>query len=584
MDPRDNTNQEIHLKGAAVSEGIAIGPAFIWPLSADEDVPEFPITVGEVDTEISRYRNALFSSKEDLRRLQSDLGKEESGEVTATFLDTHIQMLDDPLITTHVEDKIRLMLRNTESVFRSVIKDYEQRFIERNDSFFNERFVDVLDISHRIMGHLSNREGQSFEIPSGSIIFAKELTPSHTAVATCSRCSGFVTQKGGSNSHTVLIARAKGLPYVSNIEIQDYEAIRGNLVIMNGFTGDIVINPNEQTLKRYRELKKEMQSNHEAFKDEDQLSSETEEGFPIHLFANVGNFEELDDFPYTTSGIGLFRSEYLFLQNGSFVPTEEQQYLAYLQLVNKARGLPVTIRVFDIGGDKNPEFFLDQECEANPVLGCRGIRFLLKNKSFFKTQLRAILRTALDAEVRILLPLISDLDELRQSKELIEESKRELAREGVAFKEKVLLGCMIEVPSAVMICEEIAEGCDFLSMGTNDLVQYTLGVDRSNPAMNHLSYPAHPSVLRMIKMIVMAAERQNRSLTICGEMASNPLFIPLLLGLGLKEFSCALRYIPQIKRTIRRCSMTEVFKLAEKALRMRYPEEIAQLLVKELKC
>lgn len=580
MNQKDDPGAEIFLQGASVSEGIAIGMAFFWPLFSEEDTPEFPISIGEVDTEISRYRTALFSSKEDLRKLQSDLEKDESTEVVS-LIDTHIQMLDDPLITTHVEDKIRIQLRNTESVFRSVIKDYETRFFERNDSFFNERFVDVLDISNRILGHLSNRTGQFFEIPPGSIIFAKELTPSHTAAATCSKTCGFVTQKGGGNSHTSLIARAKGLPYVSNIDIQNVEEVQGKCVIVNGFTGEVIINPNEQTLKNYKELKKQVYSRNQLFKKEDLLPAETQDGFVVHLFANVGNLEELDDFPYTTSGIGLFRSEYLLLQNGAFIPSEEEQYSAYLDLVNKAKGFPIVIRVFDIGGDKNPEFFSEKEKEHNPVLGCRGIRFLLKNKEFFKTQLRAILRVSAEGEVRLLLPLISDLDELRQTKALIEEAKKELLQEGYKINPSLPLGCMIEVPSAVMICEEIASECDFLSMGTNDLVQYTLGVDRSNPAMNHLIYPAHPSVLRMIKMIVLSAERQQKTLTICGEMASNPLFIPLLLGLGLKEFSCALRYIPLIKRTIRKCSLPKVYKLAEQALKLRYPEEISHLLLKE---
>lgn len=580
MNPKDDPSTEILLQGAPVSEGIAIGEAFFWPLFSEEDTPEFPISIGEVDTEISRYRSALFSSKEDLRKLQGDLEKDESGEVVS-LIDTHIQMLDDPLITTDVEDKIRIQLRNTESVFRSVIKDYEARLFERNDSFFNERFVDVLDISNRILGHLSNRKSQFFEIPPDSVIFAKELTPSHIVAATCSKTGGFVTQKGGGNSHTSLIARAKGLPYVSNIDIQNIDEVQGKCVVVNGFTGEVIINPNENTLKIYKDLKKQIHSRNQLFKKDDLLAAETQDGFVIKLFANVGNLQELEDFPYTTSGIGLFRSEYLLLQNGTFVPSEDEQYHAYLDLVRKAQGLPIVIRAFDVGGDKNPEFFTEAEKEHNPVLGCRGIRFLLKNKEFFKTQLRAILRVSNEGAVKLLLPLISDLDEVRQTKTLLEEAKRELWEEGVSFNESIPLGCMIEVPSAVMICEEIAAECDFLSMGTNDLVQYTLGVDRSNPAMNHLIYPAHPSVLRMIKMIVLSAERQGKTLTICGEMASNPLFIPLLLGLGLKEFSCALRYIPVIKKTIRKCSLPKVYKLAEQALKLRFPEEISHLLLKE---
>ncbi|HSX12300.1 MAG TPA: phosphoenolpyruvate--protein phosphotransferase [Rhabdochlamydiaceae bacterium] len=569
---------EFLLEGESVSEGIAIGIAFFWPLSTEEEVPEFPITIGEVDTEISRYRRALFSSKEDLRLLQKNLETEEAPEAI-TLIDTHIQMLDDPLITTHVEDKIRVMLQNTESVFRSVIKDYEKQFFEQNtDSFFHERYVDVLDISKRILGHLGNRPELNFDIPSGAVVFARELTPSHTAAATCSKSLGFVTHKGGGNSHSALIARAKGLPFVSNIMLPNVEEVQGKCVIVNGFTGQVIINPDETTLKAHRTLRKQYLTRDKKFKEENNLPPETEDGFSVHLFSNVGNVEELEEFPYATSGIGLFRSEYLFLQNGSFFPSEEQQYLAYKQLVEKAKDFPIVIRVFDIGGDKNPEFFVGQEKESNPVLGCRGIRFLLKNKPFFKTQLRALFRIALEGEIHILLPLISDLEEVKESKRLIKEVKQELTREGIAFKKKIPLGCMIEVPSAVMICEEIAAQCDFLSLGTNDLVQYTLGVDRSNPAMNHLCYPAHPSVLRMIKMVVVAAERQQIPLAICGEMASNPLFTPLLLGLGLKEFSCALRYIPMIKRTIRKCNMVKVYALAERALQLHDSAEIAQLL------
>lgn len=578
MPRKDNVKPEILFEGECVSEGIAIGTAFFWPLSTDEEIPEFPITIGEVDTEISRYRRALFSSKEDLQQLQKDLESNESHEAV-TLIDTHIQMLDDPLITTHVEDKIRLMLQNTESVFRTVIKDYEKQFFERKtDSFFQERYVDVRDISKRILGHLENRPVLSFEIPAGSVIFAKELTPSHTAAATCSKSAGFVTQKGGGNSHSALIARAKGLPFISNITIQNVEEVEGHCVIVNGFTGEVIVNPTEATIKEHRKLRKQLFTRNQKFKEDDKLKSETEDGFSVQLFSNVGNLEELDDFPYKTAGIGLFRSEYLFLQNGSFFPSEEQQYLAYSQLVLKAKGNPIVVRVFDIGGDKNPEFFVGQEKEPNPVLGCRGIRFLLKNKEFFKIQLRALLRVALEGEIRLLLPLISNLEEVKQSKALIEEVEKELSAEGIPFKTHVPVGCMIEVPSAVMICEEIAAACDFLSMGTNDLVQYTLGVDRSNPAMNHLCYPAHPSVLRIIKMIVVAAERQQIPLAICGEMASNPLFTPLLLGLGLKEFSCSLRYIPMIKTAIRKCSMIQVYQLAEQALKMHDPSDIAKLL------
>jgi phosphotransferase system enzyme I (PtsI) len=570
--------EELILEGEAVSEGLAVGPIFVYLSHLDEEAPEFPITIGEVDAEISRYRRALFSSKEDLRQLQQGLASDE-GDEAESLIDTHIQMLDDPLITTHVEEKIRVMLQNTESVFRTVIKDYEKQFFARNiDSFFHERYVDVRDLSKRILGHLSNRSAIPLELPSETILFAKELTPSHTAAAICHKTLALVTHKGGGNSHSALIARAKGVPFVSNIVFPEIEELIGKQALINGFTGQVIINPKEKTIQT---LKKRYGRYQKLYVQSRDFPAQTEDGFAISLFSNIGDMEELEQFPYATSGIGLFRSEYLFFQKGAFFPSEDEQLRAYEALLRKAKGLPVVIRVFDIGGDKNPEFFVHQEREANPVLGCRGIRLLLQNRPFFKVQLRALFRAAVHGELSILLPLISDLEEVRASKKIIEEVKAELTQEELLFKREVRLGCMIEVPSAVMICEEIAAQVDFLSLGTNDLLQYTLGVDRSNPTMNYLSYPAHPSLLRMIKMVTVAAARKEIPLTICGEMASNPLFIPLLLGLGLKEFSCALRYIPLLTEAIQKSNMVAAYALAQKALQMHTAADVGKLL-KEL--
>ncbi len=570
-------SKERRLQGSPVSEGIAIGaPYFLAPL--EERIPEFPIAVTEVDTEISRYRKALFSSKEDLRRLRHDLAIEGSSEA-ASFIDTHIQMLDDPMITVQMEERIRHMLRNTESVFRSTIREYETRFSERSDSFFEERLVDVRDVSERILGHLCADQKPALGMaPRGCILFAKELAPSHTAAALPTQIFAFVTEQGGGNSHCALIARAKGIPFVAGIDVAELQPDQAAVVIVDGLEGVVILNPTEETLAHYKERRDQLITRYQVYEKENPLKAETLDEFPIRLMANVGNPVELDLFPYAQEGIGLFRTEYFFLQGQRVFPSEEQQVRVYSSLIEKVGdNKPIIMRVFDLGGDKHPAFFPKLK-EPNPALGSRGIRFLLKTPEIFYIQLRALFKAAKQADVRLLLPLISDLGELLQVKKLIEKVKKELRAEGMEVRD-LPIGCMIEVPSAVMICEALAQEGDFLSIGTNDLVQYTLGVDRSNPAMSELFYPAHPSVLRMIKMICQVGNRLNKPVTICGEMASNPLFTPLLLGLGLTTFSCAPRYLPLIKQTIRKWTIVEAYKLAEDALRLNDPHAITELLL-----
>ncbi len=570
--------EERRFQGVPVSEGIAIGSAyFLKPI--EEEIPEFEITHSEVDSEVARYRQAIFSSKEDLHRLRQDLTMEGSEEAADT-IETHIQMLDDPMITTEMEGAIRQRLRNTESVFHSVIHDYENRFSERTDSFFHERLIDVKDVSKRILGHLKERQNaQIADIPGGSIIFSREIAPSYTAAAHVAQIGAFITYTGGGNSHAALIARSKGIPYVTNIDTSVIEELSIKTVIVDAFEGVVIINPTKETLEEYREKQRELATHYQRLLEEDHFASETLDGHKTKLYVNVGNPTDLEAFPYSHDGIGLFRTEYLLLQAKEFYPSEEYQITAYTSLIDQMAGRPMVIRVFDLGGDKNPSLFQERYREPNPVLGNRGIRYLLRNKKMFRTQLRAIFKASFNADVRILLPLISDINEIHQSKMIIEEVREQL--KGEMDQVPVLpIGCMIEVPSAVMICDALAKNCDFLSMGTNDLVQYTLGVDRSNPSMRELYYPAHPSVLRMVKLIATEAKRQNVPLTICGEIASDTLFTPLLLGLGLSDFSIAPRYLPYVKQAIRKWTIVEAYQVAEEVLKLTDPKEISDLLIK----
>jgi phosphotransferase system enzyme I (PtsI) len=572
--------EEILVRGFPVSDGVAIGiPFFLNPIV--EEIPEFPITLKEVDDEIERYRSALFSSREDLQMLRKNLA-EEASQDAATIIETHIQMLDDPLITHHMEDKIRQTLQNSESVFHLVMTDYGKRFSQKTDAFFQQRLVDVMDLANRVLGHLCPSTGSSLSsVPFNSVVFTKELIPSHTASAESSRVSAFVTQSGGGNSHAALIARAKGIPYVACVDIGSLQNINARCVIVDGQSGEVIFNPKPKTLQTYKQRKTRIKTSYQILQKELHYDSETIDGCSIQVFANIGNIGDLDNLQqYGPEGIGLFRTEYLFFQHRHLISSEEEQYEAYVKLIQAVGDMPIVIRVFDVGGDKNPELFSEGEKEPNPVLGCRGIRFLLRHPEIFKIQLRAILRAAVHGDVRILLPLISDIGELRASKELINQICDSLSSEKIPFKANIPVGSMIEVPSAVLICDSLAEGSDFLSIGTNDLVQYTLGIDRSNPVMSDFCYPAHPSVLRMIKMVNTEAKRHGKTVTICGEIASNPIFVPLLLGLGVDQLSCSPRYIPIVKRAIRKTSLLAAYELAQRVLRLNSAMEVSEVLLK----
>lgn len=575
MDQRD----EIRIRGVPISEGVAIGTPFFLNPSVEE-ISEFGITLKEVDGEIARYRSALFSSREDLQILRRNLAEEVS-EDAATIIETHIQMLDDPIITDQMEDKIRQTLQKSETVLHSVMHDYEKRFSQTTDPFFQERLVDVTDLANRVLGHLCPSKGNSLlNVPFNSIVFAKTLIPSYPASAEPSRVSAFVTQSGGGNSHAALIARAKGIPYVACVDVDALQNIQARCVIVDGHLGEVIINPSSATLDAYKQRITRLKTSYQILQKEMQYDSETIDGCSIQVFANIGNLKESENFNQLgADGIGLFRTEYLFIEDHHLISSEEEQYKTYAELVRNVGASPITIRVFDIGGDKNPELFSSGEKEPNPVLGCRGIRFLLRHPEIFKIQLRAILRAAHGGDVRILLPLISDVTELEESKALIQEVSDALSSEGIPFKSNVPLGCMIEVPSAVLLCDTLAKKCDFLSIGTNDLVQYTLGIDRSNPIMSDLCYPAHPSVLRMIKMVIAEAKRNGKKVTICGEIASNPLFVALLLGLGVDQLSCSPRYIPIVKRAIRQTSLLSAYELAQRVLRLTTTSAIAEELL-----
>lgn len=565
---RSKNSTEIRIQGLPICSGIGIGGAVLFSFTEGE-IPEFSLEDQEIEGEIERYRRALQRSKSEVQKLKSKLEDESAWDGVA-ILETHLHMLQDPILTVDVEEQIRHVRKNTEAIVKARVSEYQQRFNKIGDSFFKERFQDIQDISRRIIRHLQEMNKCSLaDVPHNSIIFAEELTPSDTAEARGAKIGAFVTERGGLTSHMAIMAKAQGIPYVANIALSTVHYTPQTGVIVDGFSGQVIFNPTKKTLWEYRQRHRVWKM-HAKTPKTSHLSCETIDGYKIKLTANVELLPEVDlIFDYGGEGIGLFRSESLLMQYGKF-PSEEEQFAVYRRFIESMKGLPVTIRTFDIGGDKFGRFYVEKR-EDNPFLGCRAIRLMLKEKELFKTQLRAILRASVYGPLNLLFPMISKKEELVQVKELLEIAKRELSIESKELR----IGCMVEVPSAALMADFLAEECDFLSIGTNDLIQYTMAVDRGNQAMSYLYTPLHVSVLRLIHATVEAASKRGKPVTVCGEMAGDPLYTKLLLGLGVHGLSVIPRMIPAIKNVVRSSRILSCVKMAEKVLACSSEQEIA---------
>lgn len=573
-------SQEILLAGTPISRGIAIGrPFYFTPV--DTTVSELVIPPEAIEAEIARYRRAIGKACEEIKRLQQRLQDERVADGSA-ILDAHFQMMHDPLLTTYIELEIRESHRNADYVFQKAIKKYQKKFNNIADPFFRERFKDIQDLSQRVLDYL--RDGMCTrltDIPSESIIFATDLTTFDTAEANSSCVGAFVTTSGGVTSHAAIVAKSRGIPYVSSIDFSMVEFLQNEQAIVDGRTGEVIFNPTPETLVKYQHMRDQLNLHMQRLNQTSRLAAETYDGYKVQLSANVETAGEIDVLhQYGGSGVGLLRTESIFLASMSDLPTEEEQFTIYRSFVEKMQGLPIVIRTFDLGGDKyllNPSSSL----ECNPFLGCRAIRFLLREKEIFRTQLRAILRASAYGDVSVMFPMVSALPELLEAKEILEDVRRELTARGENVAGYIPVGCMIEVPSAAIIADLLAKECDFLSIGTNDLVQYSLAVDRGNHAISDLYTPTHPSVIRLIRLIVSEANHYDVPVAVCGEVAADPRFTPLLLGLGVHELSVAARHLPVIKNVIRHTSIVQASQLAEQALALPSAADIEELLTAE---
>ncbi len=569
--------EKVVYKGVSVSRGIAIGKAFFLDMLDNKKIDVTTLSEEEIDDEIGRFYRAVCSSREDLQKIQVDLattGSEEAAEI----IDAHLQMLNDPLLTTEIEKKIRSLQQNCEVVFQSAMSEVIDRFSKAEDLFFKSRLDDIVDISSRVLRHLDAHTHSAIDhMPLNAIIFTQMLSPSDTAaIQGC--ISAVVTNQGGGSSHSALIARSKGIPFVSGVDFKNVDSVNRETVIVDGDQGVVIFNPDIATLNSYRRKQKSIQLR-EKISD---FFVESEDCPKATVSVNIGCFDEMTALDFNRDqNIGLLRSECFFLNNSDKFPDEEQQFITYSKIIRQAKGNHLVFRVFDFGGDKCLSCFSDQHRLNLQTLGYRGTRFLLDHQQIFKQHLRALLRATFYGPVHILLPMIADIGELRLAKQMIHQTYQELLAQNFKIGKYPPIGCMIEVPSAAITADLLAEESDFFSLGTNDLGQLCLGIDRNDLRSSEGRFIAHPSMVRLMQSVLQAAKAKEIPVTVCGEIASNTLFIPLLLGLGFRSFSCAPRYLTLLNKVIRQSSTAKTEELAEKALKLKTGEEIFNFLLNQ---
>ena len=550
------------LVGIPVSSGIAIGKAFLYLEKDLPDIPRYSIRKNQIDTELKRFREACKEAREEIRALR-DRAEKETGNESADIFTAHLMMLED----VYFHDQICSQLRDTQENIEWVVYDASRTSIQlmlaSPDPLFRERAVDINDVARRVLSRLLSIKKISLaDLDRDVILVVHDLLPSDVLTMNRDHVKGIAMDMGSTTSHTAILARAFNIPSVLGLSSASGEINNDDTLVLNAAAGEVFINPDQKVLERWERVgARHHKKLHLILKSSDQ-PAETPDGHRVSLKANIEIPEEAESvLRFGAEGIGLYRSEFLFL-DAERAAEEELQIAMYSRVLGAMGKLPVTIRTMDIGGDKIlPNFY--GISEKNPLLGWRAIRFSLSTPDFFKTQLRALLRSSVNGNARIMFPLISGIEELDEALDLLEEARDDCRKKGQPFSEKIEVGIMIEVPSAATIADILAQRSDFFSIGTNDLVQYTLAVDRGNEKVNYLAQPTHPAILRLIKSAIDAAHKKGIKAAMCGEMAGNPELTPLLLGLGLDEFSMAASSIPLVKRIIREVNMSACREIAK---------------------
>lgn len=565
-------NSDNKIAGIAAAPGIVIGKAYLFS-KEKLDINKSPIT--DIDEAIKNFREALKQSKKELNKIFG-IAREKMDEVRAAIFEAQLMILDDPILLQNIEERISDEKVQPEFIVSNEISRYQELMIISHESYMKERAEDIEDIKRRIIRNLQKKRWQS-KIEKNLIVVSESLTPADTLLFSRQETRGFVTDHGGLTSHAAIISRSLNIPAVVGTHNATQLIKEGDTIIVDGFNGYIITDPTEEQLVFFKEKQNkllELQKGLEELKDQPAI---TKDGREINLEANVDVTGEIDMVITSgAKGIGLYRSEQILNELGAF-PDEEEQTIIYSKLASRIYPRSCTIRVFDIGGDK---FRLVKYKEPNPFLGLRGIRFLLENVSLFKTQIKAVLRASENKNIKMMIPMVSTLDEVWKSLKIIQECKAELKKGKIKFDNQIKIGIMIEVPSAAVMSKEFAEEIDFISIGTNDLIQYLMAVDRGNDLVSNLYQEFSPVVIRTIDHIVKSAKQSKIPVSICGEMAADTLAIPLLVGLGLDSLSMSPTTILYAKRIIRNFEYKKAKILAEDCLLCKTEIEIQKKVKK----
>lgn len=559
------------LKGKGVSNGIGFGKAIILE---NEEIKVTQFKIENPDKEIEFFYNAFNKVIEETEEIISRLSGTE-----AEIMQAYLTIMKDPSLITETVNMIKNDKYNagyaTEVGFDTII----QMFKSMDDTYMSARSADIEDMKNRILAKITGKDVVNLSnLQADTIIVAKELTTSDTAKLDFKNISGIITEFGGKTSHVSIMARNHEIPAIVGIGLIDKVFRKNDFIAMNGSTGEIYINPTEEELTKLKELKEELNKEKEELEKYKAEKTVTLDNYKVELVANIGVPDDVElVIENTAEGIGLFRSEFLYMDSTT-LPTEQEQFIAYKNVAEKMKGKPVIIRTLDVGGDKDIKY-LNLPKEDNPFLGYRAIRISLDNVALFKTQLRALLRASAFGKVYIMLPMISSIEELRAAKEILEDVKKELLSKDIEFDKNIKVGIMIEIPSAALIADDLAQECDFFSIGTNDLIQYTTAVERGNDKIANLYTKYHPAVIKLIKMAIDGAHKSGKFCGMCGEAAGDSIYIPLLLGLGLDEFSMNASKILKARKIISNLEYRECKELADKVLKMSSATEIEKLLV-----
>jgi len=563
------------LRGIPVSGGVCRGKIVVLSKARDS-VPRHELTEAEVPQEMQRLEHALTQTRQQLIEVQRKVN-EAMGAKDASIFDAHLLVLEDPTLIDEVTRVIQEQKTNAEFSFHQVAEKYGATLSSMDDEYLRERAADMRDVTARVLDNLLGRTDETDlrKLKEPCVIISYDLAPSTTALLDREMVLGFATDVGSRTSHTAIMARSLQIPALVGLHDASKQLKNGQYVLLDGYNGLLIISPTDQTLFEYGQLVRKHFNLQEKLRDLRDEPAITLDGARITLSANI---EQAADAEHVrdcgAEGVGLFRTEYLYL-NRETLPTEEEQYVAYRQVASALKPNPVVIRTLDLGGDKFiTHLWMPQE--MNPFLGWRAIRFCLQERDLFRAQLRAILRAAVEGNIKMMYPMISGLEELNQANALVAECKKELQTETIPFGDTVEIGAMIEIPSAVLTADSLARRVKFLSIGTNDLIQYSLAVDRLNEKIAHLYEPTHPAIVRLIKATVEAGQRNGIWVGVCGEMAGDPTLVPLLLGLGVEELSVAVSAVPQVKYLIRRLKLSEARELAEFALNCESGSEILE--------